>query len=162
MAEVVLMPQLGESVTEGTIGRWLKKVGDPVEKYESLLEVLTDKVNAEVPAPVGGTVSKILVEEGQTVAVGTPICEITVEGEETGDHSATANTQPAASPSQEDSTPKKAVLPLRPLWRIRRVLVNHYGDGILLRCVGWRWKITLIPIPLPVQGPKAGSLVKIS
>ncbi|PSR26671.1 MAG: branched-chain alpha-keto acid dehydrogenase subunit E2 [Sulfobacillus thermosulfidooxidans] len=110
MAEVVLMPQLGESVTEGTIGQWLKKVGDPVEKYESLLEVLTDKVNAEVPAPVGGTVSKILVEEGQTVAVGTPICEIMVEGEEAGDHSATANTQPAASPSQEDSTPKKAVL----------------------------------------------------
>ncbi|WP_053959683.1 dihydrolipoamide acetyltransferase family protein [Sulfobacillus thermosulfidooxidans] len=105
MAEVVLMPQLGESVTEGTIGQWLKKVGDPVEKYESLLEVLTDKVNAEVPAPVGGTVSKILVEEGQTVAVGTPICEITVEGEETGDHSATADTQQTAPTSQGDSTP---------------------------------------------------------
>ncbi len=80
MAEVVLMPQLGESVTEGTIGQWLKKVGDAVEKYESLLEVMTDKVNAEVPAPIGGTISKILVEDGQTVAVGTPICEIAVEG----------------------------------------------------------------------------------
>ncbi len=82
MAETVRMPQLGESVTEGTIGQWLKKAGDTVEKYESLLEVLTDKVNAEVPSPVAGTVSKILVEEGTTVTIGTPICEIAVEGED--------------------------------------------------------------------------------
>ena len=80
MAQTVLMPQLGESVTEGTIGQWLKKVGDSVDKYESLLEVLTDKVNAEVPSPVAGTIAKILVEDGQTVPIGTPICEIEVEG----------------------------------------------------------------------------------
>ncbi len=80
MAQTVLMPQLGESVTEGTIGQWLKKVGDSVDKYESLLEVLTDKVNAEVPSPVAGKIAKILVEDGQTVPIGTPICEIEVSG----------------------------------------------------------------------------------
>ena len=81
MAHTVVRPQLGESVTEGTIGQWLKKVGDSIEEYESLLEVLTDKVNAEVPSPVSGTMSRILVDEGAVVAVGTPICEIAVEGE---------------------------------------------------------------------------------
>jgi 2-oxoisovalerate dehydrogenase E2 component (dihydrolipoyl transacylase) len=63
----VTMPQLGESVAEGTIGKWLKKPGDHVAKYEPLLEVITDKVNAEVPSPVEGTLTQILVEEGATV-----------------------------------------------------------------------------------------------
>lgn len=80
VTEVVTMPQLGESVTEGTINEWLKKVGDAVEKYESLLEVATDKVNAEVPSPVGGKIAKLLVDPGATVPIGTPICEIEVEG----------------------------------------------------------------------------------
>ena len=73
---VVTMPQLGESITEGTISRWLKKVGDPVKKYESLVEVITDKVNAEVPAPVAGVLKEIKVQEGATVTVGTEICVI--------------------------------------------------------------------------------------
>jgi 2-oxoisovalerate dehydrogenase E2 component (dihydrolipoyl transacylase) len=103
MAEVVLMPQLGESVTEGTIGQWLKKVGDTVEKYESLLEVMTDKVNAEVPAPVGGTVSKILVKEGQTVGVGTPICEIAVSGEEESPSSEAQEGPETVQPSQSQA-----------------------------------------------------------
>ena len=63
----VTMPQLGESVAEGTIGKWLKQVGDDVAKYEPLLEVITDKVNAEVPSPVAGKLTKILVQEGETV-----------------------------------------------------------------------------------------------
>ncbi len=114
MAEVVLMPQLGESVTEGTIGQWLKKVGDAVEKYESLLEVMTDKVNAEVPAPVGGTLSKILVEEGQTVEVGAPICEIAVSGEQ---ESAAPQTQdrsgeePLAEPQEKAATTESKQMP---------------------------------------------------
>src|SRR3972149_1064252 len=63
----VTMPQLGESVAEGTIGKWLKKPGDHVTKYEPLLEVITDKVNAEVPSPYEGILKEILVEEGATV-----------------------------------------------------------------------------------------------
>jgi 2-oxoisovalerate dehydrogenase E2 component (dihydrolipoyl transacylase) len=74
------MPQLGESVTEGTIERWLVKEGDTVEQYDPLFEVVTDKVNAEVPAEIAGTVTKILVPDGETVAVGTPVAEIDAEG----------------------------------------------------------------------------------
>jgi 2-oxoisovalerate dehydrogenase E2 component (dihydrolipoyl transacylase) len=70
------MPQLGESVAEGTIGRWLKKPGDHVEKYEPLVEVITDKVNAEVPSPVAGTLTAILAEEGATVPNNAVIAEI--------------------------------------------------------------------------------------
>jgi 2-oxoisovalerate dehydrogenase E2 component (dihydrolipoyl transacylase) len=70
------MPQLGESVTEGTVAQWLKKVGDSVEKYEAFVEVSTDKVNAEVPAPVSGTIRELIVKEGETVPTGAPIAVI--------------------------------------------------------------------------------------
>ena len=80
MATTIKMPQLGESVTEGTIERWLVKEGDTVEQYDPLFEVVTDKVNAEVPAEIAGTVSKILVPDGETVAVGTPVAEIDADG----------------------------------------------------------------------------------
>ena len=76
MATTIKMPQLGESVTEGTIERWLVKEGDRVEQYDPLFEVVTDKVNAEVPAEIAGTVTKIIVGDGQTVKVGTPLAEI--------------------------------------------------------------------------------------
>jgi 2-oxoisovalerate dehydrogenase E2 component (dihydrolipoyl transacylase) len=78
----VTMPQLGESVTEGQISRWLKQPGDHVDKYEALVEVITDKVNAEVPAPLAGTMVEINVQEGETVAVGTLICTMS-SGEST-------------------------------------------------------------------------------
>jgi len=73
----IKMPQLGESVTEGTVGRWLKRPGDPVAKYEPLLEVVTDKVDTEVPAPEAGILHEILVPEGETVRVGTVIARLT-------------------------------------------------------------------------------------
>ncbi len=76
MATTITMPQLGETVTEGTVERWIKKAGDPVEKYEAFLEVSTDKVNSEVPSPVTGTIRELLVQEGTTVATGTPIAVI--------------------------------------------------------------------------------------
>jgi pyruvate dehydrogenase E2 component (dihydrolipoyllysine-residue acetyltransferase) len=72
----VQMPQLGETIVEGTILKWLKQEGDSVDRDEPLFEISTDKVDTEVPSPVAGTVSKILVEEGATVAVGTPLMEI--------------------------------------------------------------------------------------
>jgi pyruvate/2-oxoglutarate dehydrogenase complex dihydrolipoamide acyltransferase (E2) component len=70
------MPQLGESVTEGTLAHWLKKPGEPVAKYESIAEVASDKVNAEIPAPADGTFGEILAAEGTVVTVGQPICTI--------------------------------------------------------------------------------------
>jgi pyruvate dehydrogenase E2 component (dihydrolipoyllysine-residue acetyltransferase) len=72
----VLMPQMGESITEGTITRWLKKVGERIGKDEPLFEISTDKVDAEIPSPVAGTVAKILAEEGQTVAVHKVVAQI--------------------------------------------------------------------------------------
>ena len=79
MAKPVTMPQLGESVTEGTITRWLKSEGDEVEIDEPLAEVDTDKVNAELPSPVAGKIEKFLVSEGSTVDVGTEIALVTEE-----------------------------------------------------------------------------------
>src|SRR5438067_13669932 len=64
------MPKLGESVTEGTIGKWLKQPGEKVDKYDLLVEVQTDKVNTEIPAEVSGTLKEIKVKEGETVPVG--------------------------------------------------------------------------------------------
>src|SRR5262249_31189567 len=68
MATDVLMPQMGESITEGTVVKWLKKVGDTVQRDEPLLEISTDKVDAEIPAPAAGVVTEILAKEGATLA----------------------------------------------------------------------------------------------
>jgi 2-oxoisovalerate dehydrogenase E2 component (dihydrolipoyl transacylase) len=76
MTTSVKMPQLGESITEGTISKWLKQPGDQIKKYEGLVEIITDKVNAEVPAPIAGVLKEIKVKEGDTVTVGTEIAVI--------------------------------------------------------------------------------------
>lgn len=99
----VTMPQLGESVAEGTIGKWLKKPGDRVEKYEPLLEVITDKVNAEVPSPFEGTLKEILVEEGQTVPNNAEIAVIEEAGEATGAEPESAAPQPTAQAAPQPS-----------------------------------------------------------
>ena len=75
-AHVFTMPKLGETVTEGTIGRWLKAAGDTVTFDEALVEVSTDKVDTEVPSPYDGAVLEIMVGEGDTVPVGTPLARI--------------------------------------------------------------------------------------
>src|SRR6187397_97070 len=77
----ITMPQMGDSVTEGTVLEWHKKVGEQVELDETLLEVSTDKVDAEVPAPVAGTLARILVEADETVPVGTILGEISINGD---------------------------------------------------------------------------------
>src|SRR5512142_2385210 len=94
------MPQLGESVAEGTIGKWLKKPGDHVAKYEPLLEVITDKVNAEVPSPFEGVLKEILVEEGATVPNNAEIAVIDEAG--AGDASAAASDASRTPPGQVD------------------------------------------------------------
>jgi 2-oxoisovalerate dehydrogenase E2 component (dihydrolipoyl transacylase) len=78
----ITMPQLGETVTEGTVAQWLKKPGDAIEKYEAFVEVSTDKVNAEVPSPVSGVLREIICKEGETVATGAPIAIIDEVGVE--------------------------------------------------------------------------------
>ena len=76
MTITIDLPQVGESVVEGIIGKWLKQPGDVVEKYDPLVEVVTDKVTMELPSPAGGVLTRILVEEGVTVPIGTPIAEM--------------------------------------------------------------------------------------
>src|SRR5579863_9749156 len=85
------MPQLGETVTEGTITKWMKAVGDEVARDEPLFEVSTDKVDSEVPSPAAGVLSEILVPEGETVEVGVKLAVIG-----NGDGSATSEGAPAA------------------------------------------------------------------
>src|SRR5437016_13596185 len=81
MAIDVVMPQMGESIAEGTVSRWIKKVGEKVDRDEPLLEISTDKVDAEIPSPAAGTVSEILVQEGQTVPVNSVVARIAAEGD---------------------------------------------------------------------------------
>ncbi len=95
----IKMPQLGETIVEGTILKWLKEVGESIERDEALFEISTDKVDTEVPSPVNGTVSKILVEEGQTVPVGTDLAEITEEGAEAGGGAGAATPSTAEAPA---------------------------------------------------------------
>ncbi|HJN87790.1 MAG: dihydrolipoamide acetyltransferase family protein [Dehalococcoidia bacterium] len=76
MAVTIELPHVGESVIEGTIGQWLKQPGDTIERYEPLVEVITDKVTMEVPSPVGGVLLRILAQEGETLPMGAPIAEV--------------------------------------------------------------------------------------
>ena len=76
MPQLIELPQVGESVVEGTIGKWLKQPGDRVERYDPLVEVITDKVTMEVPSPVAGHLTRIIAPEGQTVPMGAPIAEV--------------------------------------------------------------------------------------
>src|SRR5919201_7143187 len=100
MSTEIKMPQLGESVTEGTVGKWLKKPGERVEKYEALLEVTTDKVDTEVPAPASGVVRQIVVPEGQTVRVGTLLALLDDDG-------AAAQEQEPRTENQEPRTTQR-------------------------------------------------------
>ena len=101
MPTPVKMPRLGESVAEGTVGSWLKNEGDWVEKDESLVEIITDKINAELPSPIAGRLAKILVKADETVAVGVDIALI----EENADVSASPTAEAAPGP---DAAPVKS------------------------------------------------------
>lgn len=113
MTEIV-MPQLAESLVSATIDRWLKQPGDQIDVYEPICEILTDKVNAELPSTVAGTLVKILVGNGENVPVGTPVCIIETEG--AAAPSAESN-PPAAgasvSQAQDPSLPDDEVAPMR-------------------------------------------------
>jgi pyruvate/2-oxoglutarate dehydrogenase complex dihydrolipoamide acyltransferase (E2) component len=106
----VQMPQLGESVAEGTIGKWLKQPGDHVDKYEPIVEVITDKVNAEVPSPFEGTLTEILVQEGETVPNNTDIAVI----EGTGAAAEAAEQAPAAQAATSAEAPATVAEPAGP------------------------------------------------
>jgi 2-oxoglutarate dehydrogenase E2 component (dihydrolipoamide succinyltransferase) len=106
----VIMPQMGVSVSEGTITKWLKQQGEQVEADEPLLEISTDKVDTEVPSPAAGTVTQILVQEGETVAVGTKIAQIGGDGAAPAatDERPTADEAPPEPAAQPEAEPPAA------------------------------------------------------
>src|SRR5271169_3844797 len=96
----VVMPQMGESIVEGTLTKWLKKAGDHVERDEPLFEISTDKVDTEIPSPAAGTLAEVLVEEGKTVSINTVVARINEGG--------------AASPAPAAPAPAAAVVAQAP------------------------------------------------
>ena len=111
MATQVVMPQMGESIAEGTITKWMKQVGEKIDRDEALLEISTDKVDTEIPSPAAGVLLQIVAEEGATVEVGTVIAVIGAEGESAGEAAAPAVAAPAAAEATSPAAPTPAPAP---------------------------------------------------
>ncbi len=181
----VKLPQLGESTFEGTVGRWLKRPGDRVERFEPLVEIITDKVNVEMPSPYSGVLKEILVPEGETRSVGTPIALMEVE--EGAEQPAAAEAAPAAAPAPEapaevSTAPAPAPAPRReagarlsplvrrlaeehgvPLEEVERLVGSGSGGRVtkddLLRYVEERKARRAAPEAAPAVAPSAGPTV---
>lgn len=130
--EQMTMPQLGESVTEGTISKWLVAPGDKVNKYDPIAEVMTDKVNAEVPSSFTGTITELVGEEGQTLQVGEMICKIETEG---------ANPAEQNKNSQQHQKPLRTLLqkvleqPISPIKSATRQLFSVWPESTALTSI---------------------------
>lgn len=124
----IKMPQLGESVTEGTIGKWLKAVGDSVTKYEPIAEVITDKVTAEVPSDFDGVMEELIVHEGDTVKVGTVICRIATEGDTAGDADAGATAETSGEVSDAPKVTEKPEISQGTAPRAREATASSSGS----------------------------------
>jgi pyruvate dehydrogenase E2 component (dihydrolipoamide acetyltransferase) len=112
MAKIdVIMPQMGESIAEGTLSRWMKKVGDQVQRDEPIFEISTDKVDAEIPAPNAGVLAEILVQEGQTVAVQTVVARIETEAGAAAGQAKTPSASSPAAPAPPQPATQSAAAP---------------------------------------------------
>src|SRR5882762_363313 len=108
MATEVVMPQMGESIAEGTITKWFKKVGDRVERDEPLFEISTDKVDAEIPSPAAGVLTEIKFKEGDTVEVNKVIAVLDGEGASASESSAPAAVEPPVAKADSDGSEEEA------------------------------------------------------
>src|SRR5215210_3149190 len=129
VAKPVTMPQLGESVTEGTITRWLKAEGEEVEIDEPLAEVDTDKVNAELPSPLAGKIEKFLVSEGSTVDVGTEIVLVAVEGDSPAADAPPRENAAADAPTEEFPAAGTEAQPVAQDSKRQRAVARADSDG---------------------------------
>jgi 2-oxoglutarate dehydrogenase E2 component (dihydrolipoamide succinyltransferase) len=139
MANEVLMPQMGESIAEGTIVRWIKKVGDTVDRDEPLFEISTDKVDAEIPSPTAGVVLEIHVKEGETVPVNSVVALIGAAGE-----------KPAAGAAAPAAAPEAPAAPAAPAAHVKASEAADGGAGA-----------TRVTEPGGVQGPPPGSVEEL-
>ena len=155
----VTMPQLGETVTEGTITRWFKQVGERVEVDEPLFEVSTDKVDSEVPSPIAGLVSEILVPEGETVAVGVRLAVVSSEGDAPPTPEPPPMPEPPPAPEPPptpEPTPaaaQPAALLTSPI--VRRLLAEHGLDPRSISGTGAGGRVTRRDVEAAVQGARA-------
>jgi 2-oxoglutarate dehydrogenase E2 component (dihydrolipoamide succinyltransferase) len=173
MAFDVVMPQMGESITEATILKWHRQVGETIGKDETLYEISTDKVDAEIPAPVQGVVLEIRVPANATVAVGTVVARIGAAGEQPTDGPAAPALQPATPTAAADQTAKPAESAGEPLEErlrtrssplVRRMAQEHGVDLANLRGTGLMGRVTkqdmenhltAAPAPGPAASPAA-------
>ncbi|WP_027407718.1 dihydrolipoamide acetyltransferase family protein [Anoxybacteroides tepidamans] len=170
--EKITMPQLGESVTEGTISKWLVSVGDKVNKYDPIAEVMTDKVNAEIPSSFTGVIKEIIAQEGETLPVGAVICTMETEGGEVAAAEATETKQEEAPKAEAAApAPAQAAAPKKPAGEkgryspaVLRLAQEHNIDLEQVQGTGMGGRITrkdllkLIEsgnIPTPGQKPAA-------
>jgi 2-oxoisovalerate dehydrogenase E2 component (dihydrolipoyl transacylase) len=171
----IKMPQLGESVTEGTVDKWLKREGDFVKRDEPLVEVVTDKVNAEIPSPFEGKLVKITVTEGETVRVGAVLAQIEVAADAKADETpAPAKEAPAARADAPSSPARPAVAPAHPVSArvvapateggndharlspaVRKLAAEHGIDATTLRGSGMGGRVTRDDILAAVEGSAA-------
>ena len=168
----VRLPQVGESVTEAYIGPWLKSVGDRIEKYEPVVEVVTDKVTMEMPSPATGVLSAIVVAEGQTVPMGAVIAEIEVEGEEPEEEEAPAAVPGSVPEASLTGTLLKDVAPVGPTGSggplvgsggegpryspaVRRLAAEHGVDPSAVRGTGIGGRVTRKDVEAHVAGRAA-------
>src|SRR6476646_87686 len=107
----VVMPQMGESIVEGTLTKWLKKPGERIERDEPLFEISTDKVDTEIPSPAAGTLVEVLVEEGQTVGINTIVARIDEGGGAAASKPAAAVAPPAPTPQAPPARPPQQEAP---------------------------------------------------
>jgi 2-oxoisovalerate dehydrogenase E2 component (dihydrolipoyl transacylase) len=166
MATTIRMPQLGESVTEGTVARWLKRPGERVAKYEAFVEVSTDKVNAEVPSPVSGTIRELIVAEGETVPTGTPIALIDEAG-----GAVAAAPEPAPAPARvAGPAPAAPAPPAAPAHAatangtrvspaVRRLAREHAVDVAAIAGTGAGGRVTAADIVAAANGNGAAAPV---
>jgi 2-oxoglutarate dehydrogenase E2 component (dihydrolipoamide succinyltransferase) len=152
MATVVRLPELGESVVEGTVSRWLVKEGDRVERDQPLVEVTTDKVDAEIPSPVAGVVESLMAAEGEVVAVGAALVSIASEG-------APAQAAPAAAAAPAAEAPRATPLAKRVASQsqvdLREVAPSGAGGKVTKRDVEEHLRTAAAPAAAPAPAPAA-------
>ena len=141
----VIMPQLGETVAEGVVTKWYKKVGDTVKADETLFDVETDKVSTEIPAPVSGIVAEILVQEGVTAKVGAPLAVIRESGAAAAPVAAKPAATAAVTPLARFS-PAGAGERLSPV--VRRLIAEHQLNPADIRGSGRDGRITREDVPI--------------